>query len=1264
MSKRKRKQNKKRKGQAKTDSPDSTTAGEANVTETSPNDKTAKPKSRLGLLLVLALLLLPLAGVVNYQRWQSTREPDAVPFPSVPVVARPLAPPSKGGEKCFTLLSPSETGVDFGHPVIADHPMAYLYFSSTAAGGTAVGDVNGDGRPDLFIASGPKENRLYVQTDRNFQFEDITDTAGVGGGNAWACGATMVDINADGWLDIFVANYDSPNQLFVNLGDGTFREQADDYLVNITDASLEGTFADYDRDGDLDHYLVTYRYENPAGMPENPPIVYRGTERSIQREFQKYYEVTEDAVGYGVVGRSDGLLRNNGDGTFSDTSFQAGIHGVGHGQSATWWDFNGDDLVDLHVGNDFNDPDRLYKNNGDGTFTNIVREAVPHITWFSMGSDAGDINADGLPDLLTTDMSSTTHFKQKTTMGAMGDNAEFLSKAIPRQYMRNALLLNSGTDRFKEAAYLTGLDSTDWTWSVKLADFDCDGKLDVFFTNGSVRSFTDSDRTLSLSQRKGKTEWDIYKNTEPLRESNLAFRNDGNLNFTNASKEWGLDHLGVSMSAAHADFDGDGDLDLVVANVDEPIGIYRNDSQEGNRVALRLHGRGANRYGIGAKIHVSSATTNQTLELHPSRGFLASNQPLVFFATSDDTVDLDITWPTGNTQRITGLKTGKHYEITEPSERTEKPTNPPATRYTTRDGPDALKHQENEFDDYQLQPLLPHRMSRLGPSLASGDVNGDGRLDFFVGGASGSPGRVVMSDEDNEFSFSPQPALEADATSEDMGAIWFDVDNDGDVDLLVAGGGNENQDMTSDAYALRLYENDGSGALTRLHGVVPDVRVSAGPIAACDFDQDGDVDLFIGGRQVPGKYPLPAKSYLLVNDGGEFVDATDQWMDSAEIGMVTGALWSDVDNDSDLDLLTTTEWGSVRLFRNEKNKLTDSSAAAGLTGYRGWWTGISPGDFNNDGSMDYVVTNMGTNTKYHATDKHPFRLYYGDFEGNGQRKLVEAEYEGDTLFPVRGKSCSTHAMPSLANKFTTYKDFAGATLDEIYTPQCLEESFECSANWLSSVVLLNNGRGEFTVQPLPNEVQLSPGFGVVVTELTGDQFADIFIAQNFFSPQPETGNMDGGLGCLLAGNGDGTFSVASTRESGVIVPEDATAVLPMLLNNDSALDLIVATNNDHLRVIESNSAPPTLQVRIANAKSSSSVAGTRIRLVVPDSATQTAELASGSGYLSQQPPEAYFASPTKPGRIVATFPDGKTIEVPFEAGAQKITIERRTLNDG
>ena len=1210
-----------------------------------------RKRSQKGLLL-FAIVLLAAVGWLNYRRSRDAYVPPPLPLPPAEIDSQPLASATSAVDQPrFSALTPQQTGVDFVHPVDAEHPYSFLYFAGMASGGMATGDIDGDNRPDLYVVGGPGKNKLYRQLDEPFRFEDITERAQVDGGDAWGCGATMVDINGDGRLDIFVANYDSPNLLYINQGDGRFAERAGDYGLNIKDASLEGVFADYDCDGDLDLYLLTYRFENPTGMPKEPPIIRRYGQPAIREDVARYYEITNDSIGYGTVGRSDGLLRNNGDETFTDVSLEAGIQGQAHGQSATWLDYNDDGFPDLFVGNDFKDPDCLYQNNGDGTFTDVIRQQVPHTTWFSMGSDSGDVNGDGRIDLLTADMSSTTHFKQKTTMGSMSNNREFLEKALPRQYMRNALLLNSGTSRFMEAAYLAGLDSTDWTWAIKLLDLDCDGRQDVFVTNGSVRSFTDSDRTLTLAMRVGRTEWDIYKDTEPLRERNLAFQNLGNLSFRDVSAAWGVDHQGVSMATAHADFDGDGDLDMVVANVDEPLVIYRNNTAEHHRISIRLHGRQQNRFGIGARVRLRSRGGWQVRELHPSRGFLASNQPVIHFGLGDDTAvdELVVQWPGGKTQQFHDLPADHHYVITEaPGEAPGVQVAAPPSLFSEHATGEVLIHEENAFDDYELQPLLPYKLSQLGPSLAVADIDGDGDDDLFLGGAAGKPGRVAVQETGGGYRVVPQDALDADRAAEDMGAVWLDSEGDGDLDLLVLSGGNETE-ADAQVSQPRLYLLDGQGVLHRAAAeLLPSLRLSGGPVAAADFDRDGDTDLFLGGRQVPGRYPSPCDSYLLTNEAGRFTDATARLSAGlAGIGMVTGALWTDVDNDGWLDLMLSLEWGGIHLFRNRKGVLENASAEAGLTTRSGWWSGITSVDADGDGDLDYITTNLGLNTKYHASDEHPLRMYYGDFDGSGEKRLVEAEYEDETLFPMRGKSCSTHAMPFLADKFKTYRDFAVASLQDIYTTECLDASYQCSANELATGLLLNDGAGHFEFRPLPMEAQLSPGFGVIATDATGDGIPDVFIAQNFFAPQPETGNMDGGLGVLLRGRGDGTFEAVSPSRSGIVIAEDATAVSATDVNADGRPDFVVASNKGRLRTLARlpSAQSEFLAVRLAGVTSSSQAAGARIEVSVGDGPKQLTEVAAGSGYLSQQSPVYFFGrgagNEGEPWNVTVIWPDGQ-----------------------
>ncbi|MCA9189710.1 MAG: VCBS repeat-containing protein, partial [Planctomycetales bacterium] len=988
----------------------------------------------LGILLAVGLLLLARSWL-----WPG-KGPAPLPIPTEVVTTAPSNSPDNVGDSRFTRLGPEQTGIDHVLPIDTNHPLKYLYFSGTTGGGIAIGDIDQDGMPDIYLVSGPGKNRLFRQV-APLKFEEVK-SARVDGGDAWGTGATFVDINNDGRLDIYVCNFDAPNNLYVNFGNGQFHDRAAHYGVDITDASMSASFADYDRDGDLDMYLLTYRYERPEGFPLDSPVIGTGGDRRILPEYAKYYRPTDDAWGFGPVGRSDGLLRNEGNESFVDVTEKANIRGLGHGLSVMWWDYDEDGWPDIYVANDFADADQLFRNNRNGTFDEVIADTVPHTTWFSMGSDVGDLNRDGHLDLLVADMSATTHYRQKVAMGNMGDSATVLQTAIPRQYMRNALLLNSATPRMMEAAYLAGLADSDWTWTVKVADFDNDGWEDVYFTNGAARDFTNADIPFDGNLLRGKTNWDVYEQTTPLREKNLAFRNRGDLQFENVSQPWGLDHHGISMAAAHADLDRDGDLDLVVMNLDEPVSVYRNDLVQGDErqqhhhLLLRLVGRESNRFGIGARVFATTDSGTMVRQLQPVSGFLASNEPLLHFGLGQDSLvrSLTIQWPSGVTQTLDDVVVDHLVTVVE-----EADTGPIDTKRSDNDIREApstifdaalplanVVHRERDFDDFHIQPLLPNRLSRLGPGMAWADVDGNGWVDAYLGGAAGQAGSLILQIGPGEFQQTNVAAFEADAQCEDLGATWLDLEGDGDLDLYVVSGGFE-YPPDDPRLADRLYVNDGAMNFSRADELLhPGLTTAGSVVASADFDRDGDLDLFIGTRFKIQEYPLSLPSTWLRNDNGRLVVANDDVCDTpalADLGMVTSAVWSDVNDDGWPDLLVATEWGAVRCLINRDGKLSDATSTYGLAATTGWWNGIASCDVDADGDFDLVVTNTGLNTKYHATVEQPALLYYGDFSGDGQRHLIEAEFEDTTLFPVRGKSCSTNAMPHLANKFPTFHDF-------------------------------------------------------------------------------------------------------------------------------------------------------------------------------------------------------------------------------------------------
>lgn len=1191
------------------------------------------------------------------------------------------APPTDSSLPLFEKIPVEKSGVTFSNNIVNEHPLKHLFATEKAAGGIAIGDVDGDGKPDLFFTSGPESNRLYRQVE-NFRFEDITEEAGISGGGAWSVGASMADIDGDGDLDCYVANYDSPNQLFINDGSARFSEQGEESGLAVNTASHMPTFVDYDGDGDLDCYLMTNQFHSPTGTPPaQEAIKFESINGKLHVNFSdpglgKYFRIEQSGLesdgspnfSLKTKAQPDYLMRNNGDGTFTDVTEKAGIAGTGRGLSATWWDIDGDGAQDLWVGNDFQYPDRVYRNNRDGTFTDVVLGLTSHTTWFSMGADFADVDGDGLTDFLIADMSGSNHFKQKVNMGAMGAMAEFLKTANPPQYMRNALFVNTGTRRFLEAAQMAGLANTDWTWSVKLCDFDNDSRPDVFFTNGMTRNFNESDNA-AVARRSNETEWDrhLRAGTAELREQNLTFKNMGDLQFEDVSAKWGLDHTGMSFACAHADLDGDGNLDLVVGNVGEPATIYRNRGTAGNHKALvELRGNNANTMAIGARVTLEAGETNLHRELTLARGYLSSNQAILHFGLgSADKIDrLTIHWPGGGTDTFTDLPTDHRFIITQGKAATKmapvKKNKP--FHYQLVDSFEGARHVENDFDDFEKQSLLPNQLSRLGPGQAWGDIDGDGDDDLWMGGASGSSGRIMRNDKDGKFTPIDSPALSNDSKREDMGGLWIDADNDDDLDLYVVSGGYEFEPGSPELLD-RLYLNDGKGSLSPAPAdSLPNLRSSGGTVAAADFDRDGDLDLFTGGRVVPGEYPVTPESALLRNDGGKFTDITDTVPTLKTIGMVTSALWSDSDGNGWPDLLITLEWGSVRLFANNDGKLSDQSEGAGLSKYTGWWNGIAGRDLDGDGDIDYAVTNFGLNTKYHASPAHPTSLYYGDFEKTGRRYIVEAEFEDDILYPVRGRSCSTRAMPSLGKKFDSFKGFALAELTEIYQPAKLEDSLRFEATELSSGVFLNDGKGRFAFKPLPRLAQTAPGFGIVFSELNGDANPDIYLAQNFFSPQVETGRMAGGVSLLLAGQGDSNFEPVRADISGLVVGGDAKSLTHADLDGDGLPDFSIGQNNDrYMGFLTKNTPKGTLSaIRLVGTKGNRNAAGSRITAILDDGTKQSTELYAGGGYLSQNPPEAVFGTPAgrKLTSIEITWPDGQSTKHSLPADRHHHVISR------
>lgn len=1147
------------------------------------------------------------------------------------------------GLPLFELIDPSRSGVDFG--MHWDDPEKYLkeFLFLNPAGGICTGDYDGDHLPDLYITSPSGGNRLYRNLG-DFKFQDVTDSAGLADPDFWGTGASFVDLDNDGDLDLFACGYQCPNKLYLNQGNGTFFDQAKELGLDYQGGSMMMSFADIDNDGDLDGYLATTAVAPPPGTKFQVKFVPRESDGVevpvVLPELREYWELLYlpgDKVRRTEAAQYDHLFRND-NGKFVDVSKSSGIDGAYFTLSATWLDYDSDGDADLYVSNDYTGPDMLYRNRGDGTFENVIREATPHTPWFSMGSDVGDFNNDGLPDLFASDMSATSHYREKVMMGNMDDSGWFLDWAEPRQFMRNSLFLNSGRGRFQEVAFLAGLSSTDWTWSPRIEDFDQDGLADLFVTNGIMRDNMNSD--LSNFAKKnltpGSPEYRKFWLEKPMRkENNLAFRNLGDLRFEPAGQDWGLERNGVSFGAATADLDGDGDNDLIVSNADGPVSIYRNHTSGKHRIAVTLRGVASNRRGLGATILVTTSKGLQSRSVTSARGWLSASDPTAIFGLGDsDQVErLEIRWPGNVRQVFENLAADQRYLVSEPVGQPTPPTPPPPTPLFVASNhlPEAV-HQETPFDDFQLQPLLPNKLSQNGPGMAWGDLDGDGDDDFFLGGARGQVGQVFLREKDGSFVSQKQVVLEEAKDSEDMGALFFDADLDGDLDLYVASGGTE-APPSHPSYLDRLYLNDGKGNLTAAPaGALPDFPVSSGPVACADIDRDGDLDLFVGGRLIPGQYPKAPPSQLLLNQGGTFTSRI-----LPNLGLVTGAVFSDADDDGWPDLLITTEWGPVTFLKNEEGKLADHSEVAGLTTRTGWWNGIAAGDLDGDGDLDYLVTNFGLNTKYKASEKKPALIYFGDVDGSGKPHLIEAKIAEGKLLPRRGFSCSKSAMPSLEAKVGTFHNFATAALDELYQDSRLENALKFSANTLESGVLINEGGARFSWKPLPRFAQTAPAFGVVLQDLDGDGDLDGVLAQNFYHPQRETGRMDGGLGLVLENDGNGNLYPMTASESGLVIPDDARSLTITDLNGDQRPDLVFGINDGKIITYVNQSKGETLVVPL-----SPSDLGTRVTFN-----GMTRELSGGGSYLAQSSPILVFPKPSEKTTAEIRRPNGsiETLEV-------------------
>lgn len=1097
-----------------------------------------------------------------------------------PAVVTPAPAP---GEALFELLPPGRTGVHFSNHItetFEDNILinSYLY----NGGGVAVLDVNNDGLPDLYFTATQEPNRLFLNKG-DFQFEEITATAGVAAQGGVKTGVTIVDINADGFQDIYVCrsgmlpNAERANLLFINNGDLTFIERAAEYGLADRSASNHANFFDFDNDGDLDVYIL------------NHPVDFKEVNRiRATQDGNNYIRNTAPLDEW----ESDKLFRNDGNGKFTNVSQKAGIQNRAWGLSATVSDFNNDGYLDIFVGNDYIEPDLLYINNKNGTFSIQTDRYFRHTSNHTMGVDIADVNNDGLIDLVALDMIAEDNQRQKELMTTMLlDRYNNLVRfGYGHQIMRNVLQLNTGLPPgddaapFSEIGTLAGVSNTDWSWSPLFADFDNDGLKDLYITNGYRRDISnldylnytvDSVMKAGGLNRKNFASIDDYLKLIPSTPLlNYMFKNKDGLHFENVVNNWGMAHPSYANGSAWADLDGDGDLDLIVNQIHGDVLVYQNktaDRQLGNWLQLKLKGSTQNPDGVGARARITyNGGLIQYQELTPVRGFFSSSECLLHFGLGNvSTIDkLEIQWPSdGKIQVLENVKANQRLVLDHrdavAGKWSELPAPTPLFQAAKNLGID-FRHIEDDFIDFNRERLLPHKFSNLGPYIAVGDVNGDGLQDFYIGGARDQAGVLFVQNANGTFQRGSNATWLPDAPFEDMGCLFFDADADGDLDLYVASGGST-YDAGSANYQDRLYLNDGKGNFTKApQGTLPEIRASGSCVTAFDYDQDGDLDLFVGGLVVPGAYPTAPLTCLLRNDGGKFTEVCAQVAPGLnQIGMIRDLFWADLDGDGKEELLAVGEWLPVTVFVNKGGKLENATEKFGLKQTNGWWNCIRAADFDGDGDLDLVVGNLGLNSRLRASDKEPLLLFSKDFDGNGSLDPVLAYYNGGKLYPLPLRDMMIKQMPVLKKKFVRHGAYGKATLEEVFSKSELESAQRFEARTFTTTYFENQG-GRFVAKPLPKEAQVAPVNHVIIEDFNGNGHLDILLAGNSYSPDVETGRYDASNGLLLTGDGKGNFAPVPARHSGFAATRAARYMATVKLANGKSLYL-VANNDDVLQ---------------------------------------------------------------------------------------------------
>lgn len=1055
-------------------------------------------------------------------------------------------------DKLFAERTSTETNLNFTNTVKetdAENYYSYVFFYNGA--GVAVGDINNDGLADVYFSGNSTDDKLFLNKG-DLKFEDISVSSGIDQFKGWSTGVTMVDINADGWLDIYVCRSgpskdveQRTNRLYINNQDGTFKEDAEKFGLKSSNYSVQSAFFDYDLDGDLDMYLLNHpREQRPKGLSLKQHVLDVKAGKSVTDTF---YE--------------------NVDGTYVVKTKEANLYSYGYRHGIAVGDVNKDGYPDLYIASDFDDPDVFQINQGNKTFKNDIDGAFRHLSFNSMGAELIDINNDSQLDLYAVDMAPSDHFRSKAYMASM-DVKRFrnlVNSGLHYQYMFNMFQINNGNGKFSEIGQYSGTAKTDWSWSPLFFDMDHDGYKDLFITNGIKENYLYRDIKKEAVEKHGKGKISLEQHLDIVPtdiSENIFFRNKKGIKFENKSGLWAEPSLYNSNGVATADFDNDGDMDFVINNMESSAVLYESlvaNSGSGNSIKVKLKGKAPNTKAYGAKIEFVTEKGTQWHELYTSRGYLSCvDTPVIFGMSNEEKATINVTWPDGTMSSLKDVKANDSYTLVYGENNVTRNSEEKTKKLLARVDNNGLKfrHKEDPLDDYKTQILLPHSQSNVGPSIVKGDVNGDGLEDVFIGGAARQKPRLFIQDMDGNFSVK-KGDWDEHGNAEDTGALFVDIDNDDDLDLYVVSGGahfKEGHKFFRD----RIYVNDGEGNFKYNNKLVPDEFVSGKAIVAADIDNDGDTDLFLGGRIVPNGYPQAPRSYFLINEGGKF--------SSREIDvnhMVSSALFSDYDNDGDKDLITVGEWSSIMVFNNDNGNFSKAELPA-LEKTTGIWFGLQENDIDGDGDMDYFVGNIGLNAKFKADESHEFHIYGNDFDDNGTYDIVlSSDYQGK-LVPSRGRECSSQQMPFITEKFADFKSFASASLEDIYGDKLLE-ALHHKADMLYSVFLQNNGNGDFTIKKLPWQAQLSPLSDFEFVDLNNDGINEIISVGNLYNVEVETQRYDASIGAVF-NFVEGEFVDIHSKDTGFYTTGDAREIISV--NGNGKKLLIVTNNNGPLDVFE------------------------------------------------------------------------------------------------